>query len=184
VFDDRNSNGYQDEGELGIPGVRLATVKGELITTDQNGQYHVPCAMLPDQKIGSNFILKLDARTLPTGFRITTENPRVIRLTAGKISKLNFGATIGRVVRLDLRGDAFDGDGTSLKPQWETGLDELVATLSERISILRLTYLEGAESKAVAKQRVAAVKKLIEAKWKRDGADYRLQIEVELVKKQ
>jgi large repetitive protein len=88
VFDDKNSNGYQDKGELGIPGVRLATVRGELITTDKNGQYHVPCAMLPDQSIGSNFILKLDARTLPTGYRITTENPRTVRVTAGKVTKL------------------------------------------------------------------------------------------------
>ena len=184
VFDDRNANGYQDQGELGIAGVRLATVKGELITTDKNGQYHVPCAMLPDQRIGSNFILKLDTRTLPTGYRVTTENPRVIRLTAGKIAKLNFGATIGRVVRLDLRGDAFVSAATSLKPEWEAGLDGLVATLAEKNSILRLTYFEGDDSRALSRQRAAAVKKLIEAKWKRDGADYRLLIEVDFVKRQ
>ncbi len=184
VFDDRNSNGYQDEGELGIAGVRLATVKGELITTDKNGQYHVPCAMLPDQKIGSNFILKLDSRTLPTGYRITTENPRVIRLTAGKIAKLNFGATIGRVVRLDLRGDAFDASSTRLKPEWESGLDGLIATLAQKNSILRLTYFEGDDPRALSRQRAAAVKKMIEAKWKRQGADYKLLIEVEFVKRQ
>ena len=61
---------YQDarlalEPEKGLPGVRLATVNGELITTE--GRYSVPCAMIPDAAIGSNFILKLDTRTLPTG---------------------------------------------------------------------------------------------------------------------
>ena len=107
VFDDSNRNGYQDEGEPGLPGVRLATVKGELITTDKNGRYNVPCAMIPDAAIGSNFILKLDTRTLPTGFRVTTDNPRTIRLTKGKAAKLDFGAAVTRIVRLDLKERSF-----------------------------------------------------------------------------
>ena len=183
VFDDKNGNGYQDKGEPGIPGVRLATVRGELITTDKNGQYHVPCAMLPDQKIGSNFILKLDPRTLPTGFRVTTENPRVIRLTAGKVSKLNFGATIGRVVRLDLRGDAFAIREKTLKPEWAVRLAELVTVLKEKNSVLRLTYFEGGETSELAKARVNEVRKKIESMWKTAGGSYKLPIEVELVKK-
>ena len=28
VFDDMNNNGYMDEGEPGLPGVRVVTVKG------------------------------------------------------------------------------------------------------------------------------------------------------------
>src|SRR5690606_4043405 len=107
VFDDVNRNGYQDEGEPGLAGVRVATVKGWLITTDQHGRFHVACADLPDARIGTNFIMKLDERTLPTGYRLTSENPRVVRLTAGKMTELNFGASIGRVVRLDLTGEAF-----------------------------------------------------------------------------
>ena len=183
VFDDRNSNGYQDQGEPGIAGVRLATVKGELITTDKNGQYHVPCAMLPDRKIGSNFILKLDTRTLPTGYRVTTENPRVIRLTAGKMSKLNFGATIGRVVRLDLRGDAFVEGATELKPEWDVGIAQLISTLAEENSVLRLTYFADGEEAAIAKMRMSEVKKQIETAWKRSGGKYKLTIETELVRK-
>ena len=183
VFDDKNANGYQDKGELGIPGVRLATVRGELITTDKNGQYHVPCAMLPDQKIGSNFILKLDPRTLPTGFRVTTENPRVIRLTAGKVSKLNFGASIGRVVRLDLRGDAFAIREKSLRPEWAAKLADLVLVLKDKNSVLRLTYFEDGETPELAKARVAEVRNEIEALWKKSGGAYKLPIEVELVKK-
>ena len=92
VFDDINRNGVQDPfdartevtdqeifldkygklappvpqdllGEPGIPGVRIATVNGVLITTDEFGRFHVPCAALPAD-IGSNFTLKLDPRTL------------------------------------------------------------------------------------------------------------------------
>ena len=47
VFDDRNANGYQDEGEPGVPGVRMATVNGLLITSDAEGRFHVPCPMTP-----------------------------------------------------------------------------------------------------------------------------------------
>jgi large repetitive protein len=91
VFEDVNRNGYQDEGEPGIPGVRLATVNGQLITTDEFGRYHIACAAVPDARIGSNFVLKVDTRTLPLGWGVTTDNPRSIRLTRGKFGELNFG---------------------------------------------------------------------------------------------
>ena len=94
VFDDRNANGYQDAGELGIAGVRLATAKGLLVTTDEHGRYHIACAAVPNGQIGSNFILKVDENTLPTGYDVSTENPRVVRLTRGKLSKANFGACL------------------------------------------------------------------------------------------
>jgi large repetitive protein len=91
VFEDRNRNGYQDEGEQGLPGARLATVNGQLVTTDAQGRYHISCAAVPDARIGSNFVLKLDSRTLPLGWEVTTDNPRSIRLTRGKFGELNFG---------------------------------------------------------------------------------------------
>ncbi len=125
--------------------------------------------MLPDRKIGSNFILKLDTRTLPTGYRLTTENPRVVRLTAGKMSKLNFGASIGRVVRLDLRGDAHVEGEVALKPEWDAGISQLVDTLAEENSVLRLTYYANGDDAAIAKKRMAHVKKQIEAEWKKSG---------------
>ncbi|MEZ4498296.1 MAG: hypothetical protein R2845_16315, partial [Thermomicrobiales bacterium] len=140
VFDDRNRNGYQDEGEPGLPGVRVATVKGWLVTTDPYGRFHVPCAAMPDQRIGSNFIMKLDTRTLPTGFRLTTENPRVVRLTAGKMTKLNFGASISRVVRVDLQGDAFRPDSVELDRRWAENLEQLIAILRQEPSVLRLSF--------------------------------------------
>jgi uncharacterized repeat protein (TIGR01451 family) len=91
VFEDINRNGYQDEGEPGVPGVRLATVNGQLISTDEYGRYHIACAVIPDARIGSNFLLKVDTRTLPIGWDTTTDNPRSIRLTRGKFGELNFG---------------------------------------------------------------------------------------------
>jgi uncharacterized repeat protein (TIGR01451 family) len=91
VFEDANRNGYQDEGEPGVPGVRLVTVNGQMITTDGQGRYHVACAAVPDARIGSNFVLKVDPATLPLGWEPTSENPRSIRLTRGRFGELNFG---------------------------------------------------------------------------------------------
>ncbi len=75
VFDDKNLNGYQDKGERGIGGVRLATVRGLLITTDPHGRFHVTCAAVPDEQRGSNFILKLVNAACPAA----TASPPKIR---------------------------------------------------------------------------------------------------------
>jgi large repetitive protein len=91
VFEDTNRNGYQDEGEPGVPAARVVTVNGQLITTDEFGRYHIACAAVPDARIGSNFVLKVDTRSLPLGWEATTDNPRSIRLTRGKFGELNFG---------------------------------------------------------------------------------------------
>ena len=181
VFDDKNRNGYADDGEPGLPGVRVATVKGLLVTTDPFGRFHVACADIPDAASGSNFIMKLDSRTLPTGYRLTTENPRDVRLTRGKVTKLNFGASIGRVVRLDVKDEAFIAGSTELAPQWASGIEELMATLGSEPSTLRLTYFAGAEGRTLANRRTAALKKLIALRWNKHGAAYDLPVEVRLV---
>ncbi len=176
VFDDLNRNGYQDEGEPGLPGVRIATVRGSLVTTDKHGRFHVACADLPDSRIGSNFIMKLDTRTLPAGYRLTTENPRVIRLTAGKMSKLNFGASIGRVVRLDLTDAAFEPGTTTLKPKWQKGIDRLIEALESEPSTLRIGY-GAAPDAELARRRIKAIEEDITQRWKSVRGRYELTIE-------
>jgi len=175
VFDDKNGNGYQDEGEPGLPGVRLATVNGVLMTTDAHGRFHIACADLPDKRIGSNFILKLDTRTLPSGYSLTTENPRVVRLTAGKMTKLNFGAWIGRVVRLDLKDEAFVAGRIELKPEWSKGLDQLVDLLGKEKSVLRVSY--AGDAKELAGERMRALEKEIAERWRQAGHRTSLDIE-------
>ena len=156
VFDDKNANGYQDQGEPGIPNARVATVRGLLVTTDADGRFHVPCAAIPDSDRGSNFVMKLDERTLPSGYRVTTENPRDVRVTRGRMVKINFGATIHKVVRIELDGRAFDGD--ELRPQWRDQLEQLPATLAQRPSVARLAYrLDAGEDAAVAERRLSAL---------------------------
>jgi uncharacterized repeat protein (TIGR01451 family) len=188
VFDDRNGNGVQDastspyEPEQGLPGVRLATVNGLLVTTDKEGRYHIACADIPDKDIGSNFILKVDPRSLPSGYRFTTDNPRTVRLTRGKISKVNFGASITRVVRLDVNGKVFASGSNELGEGWQQGLQDLVGRLDEEQSTLRITYYRETESEALAKTRIAALKKAILQIWRRREGRYDLPIETRVIK--
>ena len=178
VFDDKNRNGYQDEGEPGLPAVRVVSVKGLLITTDAHGRFNIPCADIPDAAIGSNFIVKLDTRTLPTGYHLTTENPRRVRLTGGKVVKLNFGASISRLVKLELNGKVFEQGSEALKPKWAAGLDRLIEALAAQSSVLEITYRgEG----ALAKARLHAVKREIAQRWAAVPDHYDLPIETRLV---
>ena len=181
VFDDKNRNGYQDEGEPGIAGVRLATPKGWLVTSDQYGRFHIACADVPNELRGTNFILKVDERSLPSGYRITTENPRVVRMTQGRLVKANFGASIHRVVRLDLNSQAFGADNR-LTAQYQARLGDVLTLLYAEPSILRIGYRMPVDSEVRdARQRVSYVRKWFEDQWKPHDCCYDLQLEEEIV---
>ncbi len=180
VFDDANRNGYQDEGEKGLPGVRVATARGLLITTDDHGRFHVTCAVVPDEDRGSNFIMKVDDRTLPTGYRITTENPRVQRVTRGKMAKFNFGATIHKVVRLDVANGVFEPGTTEMRLQWKPRMDQLMGELKKGPSMLRLAYMAEIEDEKLVEARLKMMKQELEHQWAQQNGAYELVIETEV----
>jgi uncharacterized repeat protein (TIGR01451 family) len=179
VFDDQNANGYQDDGEPGIPHVRVVTARGLLVTTDAEGRFHVPCPAIPNADRGSNFVMKLDTRTLPSGYRVTTENPRDVRITRGKVVKLNFGATIHRVVRVELSDDAFEAGKETLLPQWQEQLDRLTEQLREKPSVVRLGYTPGKDAPELVSKRQQAIQAAIKQRWNALNAEYTLNIETE-----
>ena len=163
VFDDRNGNGYQDEGEPGIPAARLATVNGQLVTADEYGRYHITCAAVPDAQIGSNFVLKLDTRTVPDGYTPTHDNPQSIRLTRGKISELNFGVQRAMELAVDADRRAFAADSAAIAPEFARRLDAL-RTDDERRLVIRLTYHAAAdEPEALVGARLDALREQVRA---------------------
>lgn len=180
VFNDLNGNGYQDAGEPGLPNVRVASAKGWLITTDRHGRFRVPCAALPDARMGTNFILKLDTRTLPTGYQMTTENPRVVRLTAGKMTEVNFGASLGREVRLDLTPEAFLPGSAELSQAWAAGISQLLEVLSERPSSLLVVYRGSDADRSLAERRIRNIETLIAKQWRQRGSTYPLNIQTRI----
>jgi len=182
VFDDKNANGYEDQGERGIPNVRLATARGLLITTDAEGRYHIPCAVVPNELRGSNFVVKLDDRTLPSGYRITTENPRDARATRGKMVRIDFGAAVHRVVRVEVAADAFAPGADSLTPQWQARFDALPATLKASPSVVRLAYRLRDEDRALADQRMETLTRILRERWREEHGGYQLVIEQEVLR--
>ena len=180
VYDDKNGDGYYDEGEPGLAGVRIATVNGLLITTDQFGRYHVACDQIPRDRIGSNYILKLDTRTLPTGYRITSENPRVVRVTRGKLAKINFGAIGKRVVRLEITDTSFVSNQTNLTREALSDIAGVLPILEEAPSILELTYRTSNERSRLQRFRLRSVRALIEQAWNARERNQKLEIETQL----
>jgi uncharacterized repeat protein (TIGR01451 family) len=180
VFDDANRNKVQDGAERGLAGVRVVTARGLSATTDAYGRYHITCAMTPTEGRGSNFMLKLDDRTLPTGYRSSTEQVLVQRATRGKALKFNFGASIHRVIELDVADAVFEPGTTEIRGQWKPRLDLLLTELKKAPAILRLSYLADVEDAALVERRVQAIRKQISESWEASNCCYELAIEPEV----
>jgi len=182
VFDDANRNGLQDPGETGLPGVRVVSARGLAATTDAYGRYHITCAIVPREGRGSNFVLKLDDRTLPSGFRSSTNQTKVERATRGKSLKFNFGASLHRVIGLDLADAVFEPGTTEMRAQWRPRLDMLMKELQKAPAILRLSYLADVENEQLVQRRLEAIKSEIASRWQSQNANaaYQLTIEPEV----
>lgn len=87
VFNDENKNGTFDMGEAGIGNVRIYSIEGVCVITDEEGKFHFS-ALKPD----TIHVFKVDISSLPQGFKLTTENPRWMKLTRGSLHEINFGA--------------------------------------------------------------------------------------------
>ena len=175
VFEDTNQNGYQDAGEIGIAGAQVVTLSGVRISADEHGRFHVPCGAVPAE-IGSNFALKLDPASLPTGYRVTTENPRSIRVTGGKLAKINFGAAISRVVDVNVNAQAFDADTNQPNAHVVRAMGGLVTQMGKAPSMLRLSYLKAGEDPQIVRKRLNNLERVVRDLWAQQG-EYRITIE-------
>jgi uncharacterized repeat protein (TIGR01451 family) len=180
VFDDANRNRVQDDGEGGLGGVRVVTARGLSAVTDAHGRFHITCAITPVEGRGSNFVLKLDDRTLPSGYRPSTESALVQRATRGKALKFNFGASIHRVVGLDVADAVFEPGTTEIRPQWQPRLQLLLDELEKAPAILRLSYLADVEDADLVERRVKAIRQQITESWEAMNSRYQLTIEPEV----
>jgi hypothetical protein len=103
----------------------------------------------------------------------------VKRATRGKALRFNFGASIHRVVGLDMADAVFEPGSTEMRPQWKPRIALLLDELRRSPSILRLSYVADVEDEGLVDERLASVKKHIAEAWKEiDG--YELTIEPEV----
>ncbi|HEX9366082.1 MAG TPA: hypothetical protein VF921_05610, partial [Vicinamibacterales bacterium] len=179
VFNDANRNRVQDDGEAGLSGVRVVTDRGLRATTDQYGRYHITCAITPHESRGSNFVLKLDDRTLPSGFRMSTDQVAIRRATRGKALRIDFGASIRRVVAIDLSDAAFEPGSTDIRVQWRPRINLLIQELRKAPAVLRLSYVADTEDAALVDRRVQAITRRVTEAWD-PASSYPLTIEPEI----
>jgi len=180
VFGDNNRNGYQDGDEAGLGGVRVVTARGLAATSDPHGRFHITCAITPNENRGSNFVMKLDNRTLPSGYRASTREVQIKRATRGKALHFEFGASIHRVVAMDLADPVFESGSTELRAMWQPRLDILLEELQKSPSVLRLSYLGDVEEPGLASRRLKAVETEIAERWAAEECCYELVIETDL----
>ena len=135
VFDDQNGDGWQDEGERGIPGVRLATVEGLVSETDAQGRFHIEGLVVSNQMRGQNFVVKVDTSTLPEGIEFTTANPLMRRITAGVPTRFDFGVRMPKapaptgVVELDLGTVVFAPGSREIAQEYRGVIGQMVEQL-------------------------------------------------------
>jgi uncharacterized repeat protein (TIGR01451 family) len=180
VYDDANRNKVQDSGEKGLAGVRVVTTQGLAATTDAFGRFHITCAVTPMEGRGSNFVLKLDDRTLPSGYRPSTDKVVVQRATRGKALKFDFGASIHRVVTLDVADAVFVPGTTEMRRHWQPRIGLLLGELQKAPAILRLSYLADVEDPDLVERRMQSLRKQITESWEALDCCYQLTIEPEV----
>ena len=180
VFDDGNRNGIQDGDEFGLGGVRLVTPRGLAAITDNQGRFHITCAITPREGRGSNFMLKLDDRTLPSGFRGTTNAFQIKRATRGKALHFSFGASIYRVVGLDIADPVFVPGSIEMRPQWRPRIGLLMKELQKGPALLRLSYIADVEDQKLVERRIKTITQLVKDAWRELDCCYRLVVEHEV----
>lgn len=128
--------------ERGIPGVRLGTVEGLLVTTDAHGRYHLEGIEIEHIGRGKNFVVKLDASTLPKNIRLTTPNPLVKRLTQGLPARFDFGVrfqdatnTQAMATEVDIDNALFVGDTHELAADSNKTLKPLSDLINTRKNV-------------------------------------------------
>jgi hypothetical protein len=109
----------------------------------------------------------------------------VVRLTPGVMAEINFGASIGKVVRVDLGRAAFTtgADGkAALSQALDLGIRRMVPEMAGEPIIIRLAWHlpAGAGASEVAEGRalMRLVEKRIRAEWRKAG---RTQLRIETV---
>ena len=132
------------------------------------------------QDLAPVLVAQLRQAGFDAGFRMTTDQLQIKRATRGKALRFNFGASIHRVVGIDLSDPAFEPDSTEIRIQWRPRLDLLLEELRKAPSVLRLSYVADTEDATLVERRVDAVKRQVTEAWNAADGGHPLTIELEV----
>src|SRR5438309_11234798 len=102
---------------------------------------------------------------------MSTEQVQVKHATRGKALKFDFGASIHRVVAIDLSDAAFESGKTEVRVQWRPRVNLLLEELRKAPSALRLSYVADTEDEALVERRSEGFKRQLTEAW--DGKRHR-----------
>ena len=145
VFDDRDGDGRQSQGEAGIGGAMVALDNGSYVLTDEYGRYHFP-AVAPGHRL-----LKVNLRHLADNAVATTEEARVVAVTPGLLVKANFGITYQfdrqRIGRPGVKGVRLHGEGTEKPLQVQGNVRMMLAVINGNLDALPMADVQlGAQA--------------------------------------
>jgi uncharacterized repeat protein (TIGR01451 family) len=151
--------------ERGVPGVRIATVEGLLIETDQFGRYHLAGVSGGAWERGRNVVLKVDPSTLPAGTRMTTDNPLLRRVTPGVPVRFDWGVVLPEQVieggrdqlELELGEVQFAPGSAQLPPRYAPLVAAMAAKVREHQGGEVVIQADG-DNEGLAFDRANAVK--------------------------
>ncbi|MBE9064391.1 DUF11 domain-containing protein [cf. Phormidesmis sp. LEGE 11477] len=94
VFEDKNFDGEQQNGEAGIPNAVIFLDDGNRVVTDADGLFSVQ-KMLPGNRTGTLDLESLPGYTLAANLYFNERNSRsrLVRLAPGGLVRMNFGVT-------------------------------------------------------------------------------------------
>ena len=170
--------GNEGVDERGIPGVRIASVEGLLVETDQFGRYNLIGIDGGRDDRGRNFILKVDPATLPPGSVFTTANPLVRRITPGLPVRFDFGVKLppGLVkggateqVEMELGEVMFTPASAEIRSQYQPAIGKMAEQVREHGGGEVVIGAHG-EDELLAFDRAVAVRKALVAELPADIA--------------
>ncbi len=157
--------------ERGIPGVRIASVEGLIVETDQFGRYHLAGIPGGGWSTGRNFVLKVDPSTLPPGSEFTTDNPLLRRITPGVPVRFDFGVKLpvrtlaggSNEMELALGKVIFAPGSAVIRKEYVAAIDQMALRIREHGGGEVVIEADG-ETDALAFERASAVRTALLAK--------------------
>ena len=154
--------------EIGIPGVRIASLEGLIMETDQFGRYHLVGVHGGEWNRGKNFLLKVDPNTLPQGAVFTTRNPLLRRVSPGLPTRFDFGVFAEQaplsgqkvVKQLELGQILFKSDQVEVAEKYHSVLD----SIAERVQNLdgaQLRIMAEGQSEDIAFARAVGIQNIL-----------------------
>ena len=73
---------------------QIISITGQIITTDEQGRYHLLIDSLDSSRPVNTIILKLNESSLPASAILISNNPVIVKTSSGLMQKVNFAVEI------------------------------------------------------------------------------------------